>query len=208
MALSSSTMILTYLSMFCLILLGIIVMFFKAIKEAYLWKYKRTDYIRAIIIYKDKILIDKPIKVKGQVDFKEGERTYTIDHSCVYLTNGKTPTLIYEADDPQPKNVLSEVVQQLLKCPSCNDDIELTFKKPVFPSGEELDNMMMRAKSAGLIKGLMKELPRLIKLLYICIGVGVIAAGGSYLLYKELPNKIAEILVPKLEGIIRGVIVR
>jgi hypothetical protein len=167
----------------------------------------RKDYIRALIIYKDRILADKPIKVKGQVDFKDGDRTYTIDHNCVYLLNGKTPCLIYEADDPQPKNVLSNQVEELLSCPDCKSEFSITFRKPVFPSGEELDNMMMRAKSAGLIKGLMKELPRLILLLYLAIGAGVIACGGIYILYKQLPQVIVSQITPIIQQAIAGVII-
>jgi hypothetical protein len=200
--------IVIYLSVFASILFYIVLFAFKDIKERFLWTYFRKDYIRAIIIYKDRIMSDKPIKVKGQVDFKDGDRTYTIDHNCVYLHNGKTPCMIYEADDPQPKNVLSEEVEQVLKCPDCESEITLTFKKPTFPSGEELDNMMMRAKSAGLIKGLMKELPRLIMLLYLAIGVGVIAVGGIYILYKQLPEAITTALLPQLKAIITGTIIR
>lgn len=207
MALDTQTQIILYLGSFSAILLYIVIFAFKDIKERFMWTYMRKDYIRALIVFKDRILSDKPIKVKGQVDFKDGDRTYTIDHNCVYLLNGKTPCLIYEADDPQPKNVLSEKVEELLNCPDCKSDILLTFRKPVFPSGEELDNMMMRAKSAGLMKGLMKELPRLILLLYLAIGVGAIACGGIYILYKQLPPMIVTQIAPLIKEGISGVII-
>jgi len=193
--------------LFMVLIMGVFIfMFWKPLKEAIIWKYFRKNYIRAIIVYKDKVISDKPIKVKGSVDFKDGDRTYTIDHSCVYLTNGTQPTLIYEADDPQPKNVLSELVEEEVKCPDCNHDVLLTFKKPIFPSGEELDNMMMRAKSAGLIKGLMKELPMIIKLLYICIGAGIVAGGLGYLIYQNMPDLIAEKIAPICRSAVQGLI--
>lgn len=202
------TQIIIYLSVFAGLLLYMFIMFFRDIKEAILWRFFRKDYLRAIIVFKDRIISDKPIKVKGKTDFKDGERTYTIDHNCVYMTNGKTPTLIYEADDPQPKNVLSNIVEEVLKCPDCNSEILMTFKKPIFPSGEELDNMMMRAKSAGLIKGLMKELPRIMMLLYLSIGVGIIVGGGIYMLYNDLPKKIVEYATPIIQEMVKSVIIK
>lgn len=201
------TQIIIYLSIALFFVLYILAFSFGAIKDQMLWKFFRRHYIRAIIIQKDKVLLDKPIKVSGKVDFKEGDNTYTIDHSCVYLLNGKIPVLIYEAGDPQPKNVLSETVEQLLNCPECKSEILMTFKKPVFPSGEELDNMMMRAKSAGLIKGLMKELPFLINLLYVIIGVCIVVVLGIYLLYDQLPTKIVDMLLPRIQEAVNRVII-